>query len=76
MNTFIEDDSKDQDDKKRCAEYGERGKELLDVRSKEKENEMKKTARNAAMKERLLQLAEKKSCGANRGRCISDQSQA
>ena len=28
--------------------------------SKEKENEMKKTAKNAAIKERLLQLAEKK----------------
>ena len=60
MNTCSEDDSKDEDDKKRWGEYAEWCKELLDVRSKEKENEMVKTAKNAAMKERLLQLAEKK----------------
>ena len=60
MNTCNEDDSKDEDDKKRWGEYAEWCKELLDVRSKEKENEMMKTAKNAAMKERLLQLAEKK----------------
>ena len=60
MNACIEDDSKSEDSKKRWTEYDEWCKGLLDVRSKEKENEMVKAARNAAMKERLVQLAEKK----------------
>mgnify|MGYP006885669426 FL=1 len=59
MNTCSEDDSKDEDDKKRWGE-AERCKELLDVRLKEKENEMMQTSKKAVMKERLLQLAEKK----------------
>ena len=60
MNACIEDNSKSEDDKKRWGEYDEWCKGLLDVRSKEKENEMMKAARNAAMKERLVQLVEKK----------------
>ena len=60
MNTCSEDDSKDEDDKKRWGEYAEWCKGLLDVRLKEMENEMRKTSKKAEMKERLLQLAEKK----------------
>ena len=60
MNTCSEDDSKDEDDKKRWGEYAEWCKGLLDVRLKEKENEMRQTSKKAVMKERLLQLAEKK----------------
>ena len=60
MNTCSEDDSKDEDDKKRWGEYAEWCKGLLDVRLKEKENEMRKTSKTVVMKERLLQLAEKK----------------
>ena len=45
MNTCCEDDSKDEDDKKRWGEYAEWCKGLLDVRLKEKENEMRKTSK-------------------------------
>ena len=46
MNTCSEDDSKDEDDKKRWGEYAEWCKELLDVRLKEKENEIEGKRRN------------------------------
>ena len=60
MNACFEDDSKSEDCKKRWKEYDEWCKGLLDVRTKEKEIEVVKAARNAAMKERLMQLAENK----------------
>ena len=47
MNTCCEDDSKDEDDKKRWGEYAEWCKGLLDVRLKEKENEMRNTLKKA-----------------------------
>ena len=45
MNACIEDNSKSEDEKKRLGEYDEWCKELLDVRSKEKENEMMQTSK-------------------------------
>ena len=45
MSTCSEEDSKDENDKKRWREYAEWCKGLLDVRLKEKENEMRKTSK-------------------------------
>ena len=60
MIACFEDDSKDEDSKKRWKEYDEWCNGLLDVRTKENEIETVKAAKKAALNERLIQLAERK----------------
>ena len=60
MIAYFEDESKDEDSKKRWKEYDQWCTGLLDVRTKEKEVEMVKAAKKAALNERFIQLAERK----------------